>query len=150
MMRTVMLTVLIVGLCLLAGIVSAGNWTRATATGTMTTLPTDAYNTVFESFGGNQSPANESEARVNWTMFISGSLQPYTDIMGYIALVIIISLPFLLMWLMQSDMVPAAIGGIITGGFLLLFVPAEYSLLAGIFVVLAIVAVIYSLLKERM
>jgi hypothetical protein len=145
-------TVIIIGLMLilLCSLASAGNYSRVMATGAITTIPTDAYNTILESFGGNTTPATVEEARVNLTSLLSGLLDVYTDPMGPIALVLIFAIPFVLMWLMQSDMIPAGIAGLITGAFMLAFLPAEYSLLASIFLVLAILSIVYSLLKERM
>jgi hypothetical protein len=145
-------TILLIGILLMMFCASAtaGNYSRVMATGTITTIPTDAYNTILESMGGNTTPATVEESRTNLTMLLSGLLTVYTDPMGTVALVIIFSVPFVLMWLMQSDMVPAAIAGIITGAFMLAFLPSEYSMLASIFVVLAILAIVYSLLKERM
>jgi hypothetical protein len=145
-------SILLIGILLMMFCASAtaGNYSRVMATGTITTIPTDAYNTILESMGGNTTPATVEDSRTNLTMLLSGLLTVYTDPMGTVALVIIFSVPFVLMWLMQSDMVPAAIAGIITGAFMLAFLPAEYSMLASIFVVLAILAIVYSLLKERM
>jgi len=147
---TIFFILVIVVAAMTATHVSAGNYTRVTATGTITTIPTDAYNTIWESIGGNRSPASEEETKVNWTKLLSGELSVYTQIIGFLALILIIASPFVAMWLMQSDMVPAAVAFIIIGGFLLLFVPSQFSLLTGVFIALAIVAVIYSLMKERM
>lgn len=150
-MKKTAFAVLVV-LCLAIGVVSGGNFTRPTVdpSETIATVSTSAYNSIITSIGGNTSPANATDAKINWTMFLSATINPYTVQMGYLAYVIIFAIPFILMWLMHGDMVPAAIAGILIGGFGLAFLPAEYSLLAGVFVALAVVAVIYSLLKERM
>jgi len=147
---TVFLLAVVVIAALSAAPVSGGNYTRVTATGTITTMPTDAYNMIWESIGGNRSPTTEEETKVNWTKLLSGHLLVYNQIIGYLALILIVASPFVAMWLMQSDMVPASVAFIIIGGFLLLFVPSQFSLLAGVFIALAIVTVIYSLMKERM
>lgn len=128
---------------------SAGNWTRPTTTATITTLPTDAYGMIIESFGGNRTIDTEANATVNWTKFLQGELSVFTLTMGDLALIIIIAMPFLGMFLMHQDMVPAAIAGMIIGCVLLIFVPPQFTLLAGVFVVLSIVVVVYRLLKER-
>lgn len=132
------------------GTITSKTSARTMAANTITPISTQAYNDIWNSFGGNESPDNETDALINWTEFLGADLSVYTLLIGYLAFVIIFAIPFVLMWLMQSDMVPAGIAGIIIGGFMLLWLPAEYSLLAGVFVVLAIVAVVYSLLKERM
>lgn len=123
---------------------------RIMASATFTPVSTQAFQDLYDSIGGNTSPVNETAAEINWTQFLGATLEPYTLLMGSLALVIIFAIPFVLMWLMQQDMTPAAVAGIIIGGFMLAFLPPEYSLLAGIFVVLALLAVVYSLLKERM
>jgi hypothetical protein len=139
-------------LCCIVGTVSAGNFTRPTVdpSETIANVSTLAYNTIIDSIGGNTSPVNATEARPNWTQFLGATINPFTAQMGYLAYVLIFAIPFVLMWLMHGDLVPAAVAGIIIGGFGLTFLPAEYSLLAGVFVAIAIVAVVYSLLKERM
>lgn len=144
--------VVLLAMCVVVGIASGGNFTRPTAdpSETIASVNTTGYNLILTSIGGNTSPANATDAKINWTQFISATILPFTAQMGYLAYVIIFAIPFILMWLMHSDMVPAAIAGIIVGGFGLAFLPAEYSLLAGVFVALAFVAVVYSLLKERM
>lgn len=144
--------VLVLVMMSMTGLVSAGNFTRPTVDPgeTIVAVSTFAYNMIIESIGGNTSPATTEDARVNWTEFLSSTINPFTTQLGYIAYVIIFAIPFILMWLMHGDMVPAAVAGIIIGGFGLVFLPAEFSLLAGVFVALAIVAVVYSLLKERM
>jgi hypothetical protein len=123
---------------------------RVMASATFTPVSTQAFQDLYDSIGGNTSPVNETDAAINWTQFLGATLEPYTLLMGQLALVIIFAIPFVLMWLMHMDITPAAVAGIIIGGFLLAFLPPEYSLLAGIFVVLGLVAVVYSLLKERM
>ena len=140
---------LLVALMVFVCITSAGNWTRPTTTATITTLPTEAYGMIIESFGGNTTIDSEENATVNWTKFLRGELTVWTSIMGDLALIIIIAMPFLGMFLMHQDMVPAAIGGMIIGCVLLIFVPPQFTLLAGVFVVLSIVVVVYRLLKER-
>lgn len=142
---------LLVAVCLLSSPVMApGNFTRPTANTTITPISTQAYNDILTSMGGNTSPVNETDAKINWTQFLLATLEPYTIQYGYIAYIIIFALPFIMMWLMHVDVTPAAVAGIILGAFMLAFLPSEYSMLAGVFIALAVVAVVYSLLKERM
>lgn len=133
----------------LIGMGMAGNFTRPTSTVTITPLPTDAYYEFWQSMGGNTIPQNATAARFNFTQFIRADLRVYTDVMGFVALAIIVAMPFLLMWLMQSDIVPVAIAGILVSGFLLLFVPAQFTILAGVFIALAVLVVIYTLYTKR-
>jgi len=144
---TILCMLVLLACCVSA--VTGGNWTRPTTTATITTLPTEAYGLILESFGGNTTVDPEENATVNWTKFLRGELSVWTATMGDLALIIIIAMPFLGMFLMHQDMVPAAIGGMIIGCVLLIFVPPQFTLLAGVFVVLSIVVVVYRLLKER-
>jgi hypothetical protein len=125
------------------------SFTRVTASATITPVSTHAYNVILNSFGGNRTPANESEARVNFTQFLFGTTYTYTDLMGNLALVIIFAIPFILMWLMQSDLTIPGIIGIILGGFLFLFLPAEWHMAPVAFIALSIVAIIYGLYMRR-
>lgn len=137
-------------LCALCSVADAGNFTRPTANATITPVSTQAYHDMLDAFGGNVTPENETAARVNWTAFIVADIGVYSAVMGVMAYVIIFAIPFILMWLMQGDMVPPAVAGILVGGFLLVYLPTEYSLFAGLMVAVAALAVVYALLKERM
>jgi hypothetical protein len=143
------LLALVALLCIVAMPATAGNWSRPTTTATITTLPTQAYNLIVESFGGNTTVDSEANATMNWTMFLTGDLATYTGIMGDLALVIIIAMPFIGMYLMHQDLVPAAIGGMIVGAALLVFVPAQFRLLGGVFIILGVVTVVYRLFTDR-
>jgi len=132
------------------GTLSSLTSARYMAAATFTPVSTQAYYDIWTAMGGNSSPETEAESMINWTAFLGATLEPYTLLIGQLAFVIIFAIPFVLMWLMQMDMTPAAVAGIIIGGFMLGFLPEEYSLLAGILVVLAALAIVYSLMKERM
>lgn len=132
------------------GTITSRTSTRVMATGTVTTLPTDAYQGIKDSFGGNNSPATAEAALVNWSMFIEHDVSVYQLVLGNIALVIIFSIPFILMWLMQQDVTIPSIVGIILGVFVLAFLPSEYHLAPIAFIGLSITAIFYTLLKERM
>ena len=121
------------------------DFARVTSSTTITPVSTHAYNVIINSFGGNRSPTTESEARINFTQFLFGTTYTYTDIMGNLALVIIFAIPFILMWLMQSDLTIPGIIGIIIGGFLFIFLPAEWHMAPVAFIALSIVSVVYGL-----
>jgi hypothetical protein len=93
-------------------------------------------------------PAGED---VDWSKIISISLNPFETHLGaHLAMVIIFSIPFIMQWLMQGNSIVPAVSGMVLGVLIISLLPAEYYLVAVTFIALSILAVIYSLLKERM
>jgi hypothetical protein len=143
----------IVALCVIVLIqsCSAVYTPRNKTSTTMTTIPTEPYNAIVNAFG-DPNPANESEAGINITQMLgasAGTASVYTYLLGNLAMVIILAIPFVLMWLMQSDIIIPATAGIFCGGFFIYWLPSEYWIVPVIFIALGITAVIYSLLTKR-
>jgi hypothetical protein len=93
-------------------------------------------------------PAGED---VDWSKIISISLNPFETHLGaHLAMVIIFSIPFIMQWLMQGNSIVPAVSGMVLGVLIITLLPADYYLVAVTFIALSILAVIYSLLKERM
>lgn len=93
-------------------------------------------------------PAGED---VDWSKIIGISLNPFETHLGaHLAMVIIFSIPFIMQWLMQGNSIVPAVSGMVLGILIITLLPADYYLVAVTFIALSILAVIYSLLKERM
>ncbi len=147
----VALSGLVLALLLIVPPAAGINYTpRVMANVTLTPLPTDAYQAFYDAMGGNESPVDEADARVNWTKVLGSVMKTYTVPLGNVVFVVIFAIPFILMWIMHGDVTIPSILGIILGAFILTMLPAEYHLVAVAFVALSIVAIIYSLMKERM
>ena len=69
--------------------------------------------------------------------------------LGPLAYTLIFSIPFLMMWITQRDMTLPGLVGALFGLFIIVRLPAEFHLVAVTFIAISIVAVVYSLVKER-
>jgi PKD repeat protein len=73
----------------------------------------------------------------------------YTGYIGGIALVMLLAIPFLMMWITQvRAIIPGAIGVIISG-FAYSYMPAEYQPITMLFIAMYVVSIIYSLWSDR-
>ncbi len=120
---------------------------RPTAAHTIETRDTSAMTTLEAAMGGF-NVSNPTD--ISWLTIFATAAGSYTAILGNIAFVIIFAIPFVMMWILQRNLTLPGVVGIILGGFIIARLPAEYHLVAVAFISLSIVAVIYSLLKERM
>lgn len=110
---------------------------------------TQHYQTVIDAFGAD-IPQTSSPVEIDW-MGIAGAVEDYyTDSMGAFFYVFVFSIPFVIQWLRQGNMVIPSILGIISAGFLLMYVPAEYELVAITFIALGVLGVLWGVVKERM
>lgn len=86
---------------------------------------------------------------MNWTALVSASYSPYYAVFGNLAAVLIFAIPFLMAWIRQRDMTVPGILGIILGLFIILRLPAEFHQIAATFITFSVVAVVFTLFKER-
>lgn len=121
---------------------------RPRASATIPTLSTDLKDDLIDSLGGETVPEPGNDT-INWTGLISTIGGAYTSILGPLAYTLIFSIPFLMMWITQRDMTLPGLVGALFGLFIIVRLPAEFHLVAVTFIVISIVAVIYSLVKER-
>jgi len=96
----------------------------------------------------NEGSINES-AVPDFFGFAESTVTPYTNIVGNLFFVIFFGIFFLMLWLRQENIMIPSVIGIIVGGALLGFAPAEFHLPAILFISFSIFGVIYGLLKER-
>jgi len=129
--------------------ISSGTITvRPRASATIPTLSTDLKDDLINSLGGETVP-EPGEDTINWTGLISTIGGAYTSILGPLAYTLIFSIPFLMMWITQRDMTLPGLVGVLLGLFIIVRLPAEFHLVAVTFIAISIVAVVYSLVKER-
>jgi hypothetical protein len=131
-----------------SGTITVSSSIRPRASATIPTLSTDLKDDLIDSLGGETVPEPGNDT-INWTGLISTIGGAYTSILGPLAYTLIFSIPFLMMWITQRDMTLPGLVGALFGLFIIVRLPAEFHLVAVTFIVISIVAVIYSLVKER-
>ena len=135
-------------------VASAGNFTRQNASilSPLETIDETNYNNLVHALGPAGNATNVTKD-TDIIPDVPGILHiaslTYTDTWGNIALVIIFSLPFIMAWIMGASITSPAVMGIIVGGFILYRLPEQYQLVAIGFIVMSVIAIIYSLLRER-
>lgn len=102
-----------------------------------------------EALTGNRT-APPGWSGFDWVRGIATTEETYTSVLGTtVFLILIFSVPFIMNWIITKDFVVAGIIGGFLGVFIIVRLPANMQLLAVTFIAMSIVAVIYSLVKER-
>jgi len=107
-----------------------------------------------EALTGNRT-APPGWSGFDWVRGIDTTIEAYTMGIGTagglgmsIFLILVFSIPFLMVWIIMKDfIVPGILGGFL-GVFIIVRLPANMQPLAVAFIVMSVVAIIYSLLKE--
>jgi hypothetical protein len=99
--------------------------------------------------GGNTSvPADW--IGIDWLGGMTWVQNVYVSVLGAtLFFILLFSIPFIMQWIISKDFVVAGIMGGIMGVWIINRLPANMKLLAVTFIAMSIVAIIYSLLKER-
>lgn len=122
--------------------------TRPKASATIATVDESGYDLLMASIGGDQQ-LNETTEGVDWLGIKAAAEAPYTATTGALFFAIIFSLPFIMQWLRQGNMAIPSVVGIILGGIMLMKAPAEYHLAAVAFIALAVLGVVWGVIKDR-
>lgn len=130
------------------GTITVTSSLRPPATSTIAPVSTALSVDLLGAIGGEEIPEPGDEA-IDWTALIGATAGAYTAPLGPLAYVIIFAIPFLMMWITQRDMTLPGIVGALLGLFIIIRLPAEFHLVATTFIAISIVAVVYSLVKER-
>lgn len=117
---------------------------RPWATGTITPIPTFRLMNITNTFGGNQTTVEGP----NFGMLIWNSVSVYSDSVGMIAYVIFFAIPFIMMWIVQSDMTLPAIIGMMFSLYVFARLPEQYILFAVGCFVICVAALLWSLYKR--
>ena len=115
------------------------NWTT-----TITQVPNPRLPIINNLWGGYNTTVDAP----NFGMLIWNSLMVYQDSIGQVAWVIMFSLPFLMMWIVQSDMTLAAIVGMLFSLYVFLKLPQEYIVFSVGAFCICIAALLWSLYKR--
>lgn len=118
-------------------------------TETIPTLNESYAQSFIDAIGGNESP-QEGWIGIDFLGGLETSRSVYVSILGYtIFSILIFSLPFIMNWIVSKDFVVAGVLGMFMGIYIISRLPAQMQLLAVAFIGMSIVAIIYSLIKER-
>jgi len=117
---------------------------RQWATGTITTIPTYRWQNITNTFGGN----NVTNDGPNFGMLLYNSVMTYSDAMGQIVYVIFFAIPFLMMWIVQSDMTMPAIIGMFFSLYVFVRLPEQYIIFGVGCFVIATTALVWSLYRR--
>lgn len=100
----------------------------------------------------NETPANNLEnAIVNNSLpeITESSIKVYINVVGLSFYAFIWFIAFAMFWIKQASINIPAIVGVIFGGLIISFLPAQYQLVSQVFIVFGIFAVIYVFYKGR-
>jgi hypothetical protein len=103
------------------------------------------FENFTEQWGG---ASNTTTGPPNWGMIIQSVVQVYPDFMGQMAFLILFIIPFMMMWVAFSDIIPPAIVGIFFGLYVFAYVGSQYQGLGIIFIALSIGALIWGLWQK--
>jgi hypothetical protein len=117
---------------------------RDIATGTITTIPTYRWENITGTFGGSEA-TNEGP---NFGMLLYNAVMTYSDSMGQIVYVIFFAIPFLMMWIVQSDMTMPAIIGMFFSLYVFIRLPEQYVVFGVGCFVIATAALTWSLYRR--
>ena len=107
-------------------------------TTTIPTINTSAYEQLW----------NATE-QFDFAAFLKASLNPYLAVLGSLFFVFAYGIPFISMWLRQSESVIPTVLGLILAGFIIPFLPEEYRLPAFAMLALSVFGVIYIMVRGR-
>lgn len=117
---------------------------RTVATGTITTIPTYRWQNISNTFGGS----NVTNEGPNFGMLLYNSVMTYSDAMGQIVYVIFFAIPFLMMWIVHSDMTMPAIIGMFFSLYVFVKLPEQYIIFGVGCFVIATAALLWSLYRR--
>ena len=136
---SILSTILLIGSALAANLTP-----RPWATGDITAIPTLRLMNITNSFGGNTT----TTLGPNFGTMIFNSVAFYSDWMGMVVYVIFFAIPFLMMWIVQSDMTMPAIIGMMFSLYVFAKLPEQYILFAVGCFVICIAALLWSLYRR--
>jgi hypothetical protein len=117
---------------------------RPTSTITIAQIPNPRLTIVNSLWGGY---TNTTDAP-NWGLLAWNSLAVYQDAIGQIAWVILFAIPFIMMWIVQSDMTLAAIVGMLFSLYVFAKLPSQYVVFAVGAFCICLAALLWSLYKR--
>ena len=118
----------------------------ANATNVIANISSARYENFTEIWGGN----NPNFTGIpDWGAGLWTVVSVYPDYIGQVAWFVLFSIPFLMMWINHSDMLPAAIVGIFMGLYVIGFVGTQYFGIGVALIALAVTSVVWSVWIRR-
>ena len=105
-------------------------------------ISTVRFDNFTAQWGGYSNATTDAP---NWGMMIWATVNVYPDFMGQMAWMILFMIPFLMMWVAFSDIIPVAIIGIFFGLYVFAYVGVQYQNLAILFIGLSVAGVLWGL-----
>ena len=124
----------------LAATLPAREW----ANETITPIPTTRLNDILMNIG-NTSVRTDGP---NWGSLLFNLLAVYTDSAGIIAYVVLFAIPFIMMWIAQSDMTLPAIVGMMFSIYCFAMLPQQYILFSTGCFVICVAGLLWSLYRR--
>jgi len=118
----------------------------ANATNVIANISSARFENFTAAWGGNDPNFTSIP---DWEAGLWSIAVVYPDTVGQIAWFILFSIPFLMMWINHSDMLPAAIVGIFMGLYIIGFVGTQYFGIGIALIALAVTSVVWSVWIRR-
>jgi len=117
---------------------------RVMAVDNISTLATPHFANVSRYFING---TNETAEPPDYGMWFGNALQIYPDLLGPIAYLLIFLIPFGMIWIAHGDTRLICVLGLITGLFVIAFLPSTWVAAAVIIMVISVVALIWRLMR---
>lgn len=120
---------------------------RATsnASQVITNISIDRFQNFTEQWGGY---SNTTTGAPNWGMIVQSVVQVYPDFLGQVAWLVLFLIPFMMMWVAFSDVVPVGICGIFFGLYVFAYIGSQYQGLAVLFIGISVAATLWGLWQK--
>jgi len=118
---------------------------RQMAVDPIETIAIPRWSNVTDGFIGGYNQTNQTP---DWAPHILGVMSVYPDFLGPLALVLMFSIPFFMMWLSHGNMKLLGFLGFLVGAFVFVFLPPNYELAALIFMVISAAGLIWGWFKQ--
>lgn len=99
------------------------------------------------SFGGMEYNHTQMP---NFGLALFEVVSVYPDYLGMVAWFVLFAIPFIMMWLTHSDVVPAAVLGLFLGIYIVGFIGPQYMVIGVAVMAVAVTSIIWSLWLRRL
>lgn len=117
---------------------------RVMATKTISTVSTPHFANVSAYFINGTTEVTEPP---DYGMWFTNALQVYPDLLGPIAYLLIFFIPFGMIWMANGDTRLLCVLGLITGAFVLAYLPSTWVAAAVIIMVISVVTLVWRLMR---
>lgn len=100
------------------------------------------FQNITDMIGGYSNSTTDAP---NWGAMVWATVSVYPDFLGQMAWMILFMIPFLMMWVAFSDLIPVAIIGIFFGLYVFAYVGSQYQWIGILFIGLSIAGVMWGL-----